>query len=530
LILDPVVLAAHLGVRVASVPLVFRAGSSLRPRTVLLLLGAACALVIVGCSGGAGVQRGAVETTRATLSAPRPNPTLVPDTVGSTTVGAPSSPSAPVGASGVGDALFPDLGNPGVDVDHYDIDLAYDPPTHHLEGTVTLQLHLTTAMRQFTLDSDGPQVSAVTVDGVAAAFLTASPELVIALPVPVTTPRAAVVVVSYALDPAPIPSPGGLTAGWYPTAGGSYVLNEPDGARSWLPSNDHLSDKATYRFQITVPTGFTAVANGAPAGHRSAAGKDTWVWDETRPMTTYVISVLTGKYDLVDGVGPHGLPLLHAVLHDDRELMQPFLDVTAAQITFFEQYFGPYPFDRYGVSITDSAGGDAMETQERSLFSRDDFATGTLGPYQQLLLSHELSHQWFGDAVTPARWKDIWLNESFATYAEWMWLDHVGDGKIDDLARAALSQRSSRSPADPTADQLFDTNSYDGGAVTLHALRRTIGDDAFFTLLRTWVQSNLGGTRTTDDFVALAAQVAGRDLGPFFATWLFAPTVPAKFP
>jgi aminopeptidase N len=146
------------------------------------------------------------------------------------------------------------------------------------------------------------------------------------------------------------------------------------------------------------------------------------------------------------------------------------------------------------------------------------------------LLSHELSHQWFGDAVTPARWKDIWLNESFATYAEWMWLDHVGDGKIDDAARAALSQRAPRSPADPGADQLFAPNSYEGGAVTLHALRRTIGDDVFFTLLRTWVQSNLGHTRTTDDFVALASEVAGRDLGPFFATWLTADTVPTTFP
>jgi aminopeptidase N len=221
---------------------------------------------------------------------------------------------------------------------------------------------------------------------------------------------------------------------------------------------------------------------------------------------------------------------MHAVLHDDRALMQPFIDVTASQIAWFEQYFGPYPFDRYGVSITDSAGGDAMETQERSLFSRDDFVTGTLAAYQQLLLSHELSHQWFGDAVSPARWKDIWLNESFATYAQWMWLEHIGDGSVDASARQALAQRRPRSSADPTADQLFDFDSYDGGAVTLHALRRTLGDDTFFTVLRTWVQSNLGQSRTTEDFVALASKVAGRDLGPFFATWLYAATLPATFP
>jgi aminopeptidase N len=493
---------------------------------VFRLVGALGCIVLTACTASAGVRSGSADTTvspgSGTETSPT-NPTIATVPPGTTSPSDVPTPTAPAAPSGVGDALFPDLGNPGVDVDHYDVALSYDAATHHLDGTVTLQLHFTEPLRQFTLDSEGPKVAAVTVDGVAAPFLAAAPELVVALPVPVTTPGAAVVTVTYGLDAAPISSPGGLTAGWYPTPGGSYVLNEPDGARSWLPSNDHPSDKATYRFEITVPTGVTAVANGGLVDHTSSGGKDTWVWEDA-------ISVLTGAYDLVDGVGPHGLPLLHAVLHADRALMQPFLDVTAAQIAFFEQWFGPYPFDRYGVSITDSSGGDAMETQERSLFSRDDFAVGTLGTYQQLLLSHELSHQWFGDAVTPARWKDIWLNESFATYAQWMWLEHVGDGTLEEYARNALKNRPQRSTGNPTADQLFDFDSYDGGAVVLHALRRTIGDDRFFTLLRTWVQSNLGQVRTTEDFEALATKVAGRDLTEFFATWLDATKPPRAFP
>jgi aminopeptidase N len=493
-------------------------------------MGASSCIVLVACSGAAGVRSGAADTLASSAPGVVAKPTKDTVPASPTTPSGAPTPTAPASASGVGDALFPDLGNPGVDVDRYEIALSYDPVVRHLQGTVTLRLHFTEPLAQFTLDSKGPQVSAVTVDGVSAPFLAASPELVVALPVPVTSPRAAVVVVTFGLDPAPIASPGGLTAGWYPTSAGSYVLNEPDGARSWLPSNDHPSDKATYRFQITVPTGVTAVANGALVDHSSAAGKDTWVWEEAHPMTTYAISVLTGAYDLVDGVGPHGLPLLHAVLKADRALMQPFLDVTSAQIAFFEQWFGPYPFDRYGVSMADSSAGDAMETQERSLFSRDDFRTGTLGTYQQLLLSHELSHQWFGDAVTPSRWKDIWLNESFATYAQWMWLEHVGDGSVDDAARNALANRPPRSTGNPTADQLFDFDSYDGGAVVLHALRRTIGDERFFTLLRTWVQTNLGQVRTTEDFVALAEKVADRDLTAFFTTWLQATKVPATFP
>jgi aminopeptidase N len=518
------------------VPLVRCSGSSNRPRTVLRLLGVCGCVVIVSCgvtvscSGSTGVRSGAADTVASPGSGTDANPTISTVPAEPTTPSGAPTPTAPPSASGVGDELFPDLGNPGIDVDHYDVALSYDAGARHLEGTVTLQLHFTEPLTQFTLDSEGPQVTAVTVDGVAAPFFVASPELVVALPAPVASPRAGVVVVTYSVNPKPIPSPGGLTAGWYPTAGGSYVLNEPDGARSWLPSNDHPSDKATYRFEITVPTGVTAVANGGLVDHSSTGGKDTWVWEETHPMTTYAISVITGAYDLVDGVGPHGLPLLHAVLHADRALMQPFLDVTAEQISYFEQWFGPYPFDRYGVSITDSSGGDAMETQERSLFSRDDFETGKLGSYQQLLLSHELSHQWFGDAVTPARWKDIWLNESFATYAQWMWLEHIGAGTVDSAARAALANRPPRSTGNPTAAELFDFDSYDGGAVVLHALRRTIGDDQFFTLLRTWVQSNLGQVRTTPDFVGLAEKVAGRDLTTFFATWLDATNPPSAFP
>jgi aminopeptidase N len=217
-------------------------------------------------------------------------------------------------------------------------------------------------------------------------------------------------------------------------------------------------------------------------------------------------------------------------LNRDRETMQPYLDTIDDQIDFFDDYFGPYPLDRYGIAITDSYPGLAMETQERPTYSRSDFESGRLDGLQELFLSHELTHQWFGDAVTPARWKDIWLNEGFATYGEWMWLDHVGLQTIDSFARAGLADHAPRPTADPTAVDLFGVNTYDGGAVVLHALRKTVGDDLFFTLLRRWVAENNGTSRTTEDFVATANSVAGRDLTEFFATWLYADTLPASYP
>jgi aminopeptidase N len=201
-----------------------------------------------------------------------------------------------------------------------------------------------------------------------------------------------------------------------------------------------------------------------------------------------------------------------------------------APIDYFDEFFGPYPLERYGIAITDSYPGLAMETLGRSLFSRDDFATGRLDFRQQLLLSHELAHQWFGDAVSPARWTDVWLNESFATYAQWMWLDHVGLLPLQQSADAALAGRGVGSTASPSAESLFTFDSYEGGAVILHALRKTVGDDLFFALLRRWVADNNGQSRTTEQFVSLASEVAGRDLTEFFDTWLYADTPPDTFP
>ena len=435
-----------------------------------------------------------------------------------------------IGDNGIGDALFPPLGNPGIDVEHYTVALAYDPGQKSISATEHLDLVMTEDRDAFSLDSDGPIVSAVAVDGVPAQFVATAPELLITPASHLSKAQHVGVDVTYTASPAPVPSAAGQTVGWFTTPGGSYVLNEPEGAHTWIPCDDHPSDKATFRFELTVPLGMTAVANGALVDHTSTASTDTWVWQEDRPTATYTIQLLTGDYEVVDGSGPNGLPLVSVVLRKDRDSMQTYLDTIDDQIDYFDGYFGAYPLDRYGIAITDSAGGLAMETTERSLFSRDDFSSGRLDYEQELLLSHELAHQWFGDAVSPARWTDIWLNESFATYGEWMWLDHVGLRLIEDSATAGLATRMPGATASPTASSMFGYNSYDGGAVVLHALRKTIGDDLFFTLLQRWIADNNGSSRTTEDFVALAEQVSGQDLTEFFATWLYADVVPTTFP
>lgn len=445
----------------------------------------------------------------------------------------PTQPTTPQTApiddpnrDGVGDVLFPELGNPGIDVTHYGVAIAYDPATDVIDGAVTIDLELTEDRDAITLDAQGPEVTEVVVNGTTTTFLMDDPELRIDLPDKGRSGDSLQVVVRYGLHPYPQPSAIGMNNGWYNSPGGSYVLNEPDGARTWLPCNDHPSDKAAYTFTITVPAGLTAVANGALGDHRTEGDHEVWVWEETQPMATYLIQVLTGDYEVVEGTGPHGLELLSVVLRSDLAAMQPALDTMSPQIEFFEQFFGPYPFDRYGIAMTDSFGGLAMETQGRSLFSRDDFGFGV----QQMLLSHELAHQWFGDAVTPARWQDIWLNEAFATYGHMMWLEHIGEQTVGAAAAEALMFRSFGATGTPGAAEMFGYNSYEGGAVVLHALRLQIGDDAFFTLLQRWVAENNGASRTTQDFIALAEDVAGERLSAFFDEWLFAGRTPTQFP
>jgi aminopeptidase N len=463
------------------------------------------------------------------VSLPAPDPT---DPEGSL----PPEPGAPDGPrtdpDGIGDRLFPELGNPGIDVVDMHVDLTYEPTDDTLAGSVTLVIDATEDRDEFTLDSDGPEVSAVTVDGVEAGFEQDGVELRITPDGGIADGDRLEVLVEYTAVPDPSTGADGLPAGWFNSDGGSYTLNEPDGARSWLPSNDHPSDKATWTFEFTVPTGLTVVTNGLLVSTTTGPDGDTWIWRQDDPMATYLIQVLTGDYEIVEGEGPNGLPLVSAVLRGDRQRMQPYLDSIDDQIVFFEPLFGPYPLTSYGIAMTDSFPGLAMETQGRSTFSRDDFS-GQEGFVEQLLLSHELAHQWFGDAVTPADWQDIWLNESFATYAQWLWLDHVGQQSLDDAASGALRGRIAQqgsAPATPSVPEMFGFNSYDGGAVVLEALRRTVGDDAFFETLQRWVADNEGRSQRTAAFIALAEDVSGQDLTELFDEWLFASDVPRKFP
>jgi aminopeptidase N len=479
------------------------------------------------------IEPAATEPPATEPPATEPPATQPPTTEPATTESVPAPDES--GSDGDGDSLFPELGSTDLDVQKYDVRLSYDPSTRKLDGSVTISAAIPRRVDELVLDADELEVDTVTVDGSAAEFDHAAGDLVIDTGAPVGPAPASdpvKITVSYRDEAGQVEGGGLSPEGWFPTDDGSFVLNEPDGAHTWLPSNDHPSDKATWRFELTVPHGTAAIANGHLVDQREGRVQDTWVWEQREPMATYLIQLLTGDYEVLDGGRAGNTPLVNVVLRGDQERMQTYFDLTDDQIAFFEPLFGPYPLDRYGLAFTDSLMGLAMETQGRSLFSREDFTASAPGLIQHLLLAHELAHMWFGDAVTPADWGDLWLNESFATYGQWLWLDHTKLWDLEAQAEENLLRRQqpTEPTGDPTRGNLFGYERYDGGAVVLHALRGELGDSKFFELLQRWVAENDGASRTTQDFIALAEAVAERPLDDFFDAWLFADAVPSEYP
>jgi aminopeptidase N len=470
-----------------------------------------------------------------------PDDTLTPAPSDPSTTAAPTTDTEPAGttpttgvgaetADDVGDPLTPGAGNPGFDIEHYDLDLTYDPAADLLDGLVTIRAVATDDLEQLTLDLIGIDVAAVAVDGEAAEHEQDDPELRIVPSTPIESGGTFEVSVTYggATEDREDGPFSDIDLGWIDTDIGSHVLNQPDGARQWFPSSDHPSDKATFDFRITVPEGYTVVTNGRAAGTQATAEGVMWRFVNPEPMATYLVQIAIGRLDVVEReVG--SLDHRSAVPEGTVAGMTPYLDLADEVIPFFEPYFGPYPFDRYGLLITDSAPGLALETQTLPIFSSSDLPPLTAGatpePIAQLLIAHELAHMWFGDAVSPLRWSDLWLNEGFATYAQWMWLDHIGLFPLEEEAELARQQMpdlraSFGATDDPQAATLFSPTVYEGGAVVLHALRRELGDEAFFALLQDWVADNAGTSVSTADFVAAASEAAGRDLDGFLATWL----------
>jgi aminopeptidase N len=430
-----------------------------------------------------------------------------------------------------GDRRYPRLGSADLDVAHYGVSIAYDAERSLLTGEIEVTGTFLHPTDRIALDAAGPQIESVVGPDGTLDFAQTAEELSIELPEAQAAGRPFSVTVAFQSTVGELGNFGDRAGLFIGMSGeGIWAVNEPDGTSTWLPVNDHPTDKATWTFEVTVPAGLTAIANGAFEGALEDDGRSTWTWEQGEPMATYLVMLAIGEYELSDGgTSTTGVELDHVVPRGKASDLDRYRPVVDRQLAYFADLFGPYPFDRYGVALLDSVPGLAMETQGLPLFSSGDL-DGSLGDYQQALLAHELAHQWFGNAVSPAQWDDIWLNEGYATYCQWLWLEEIGVATVDDLARVALDEAALGGGPVGRPDELFGDVSYDGGGAALHALRLTVGDEAFFEGSRRWVSEHVDAVATTDDFRETMEAASGIDLSAFFEAWVASPQRPANFP
>ena len=657
----------------------------------------------------------------------------------------------PAGAAGLGDPYFPQDGNGGYDVEHYDLQLTYNPARDYLTGRATIHARATHDLSAFNLDFVGLRLRSVTVDGASATTTRRGQELTVRPRTGITNGSAFSIVAQYEGVPQSLEEFG--LSGFIHTEDGALVVGEPHVASSWFPANDHPRDKARFDFQITVPAGLEAIANGILVGQQTSGGWTTWTWQAAEPMATYLAMMAIGQYDvaayerngirywdaiatpLLEPLIPELLPvdgaqMAHSQVGDSSyKRLTRTIDVPpgGAQLTFdvnrhteeawdfffveartaggsdwttlpdlnghtsqevgacpfnyldlhphFEHYvtpvlvdpgdpttpdddfyscdpvgttgvwhaisgasdgweswavqlpnagtaprqvevsfayasdwiiqgrgvaldrvvvstgqgttsfendgnpldgwvaplagppgspdnpntwiattsapavpglgagaqlsfdrqpeitaweasvFGPYPFAASGGIVHIAEVGFALENQTRSTYSQFFFGPGEPNDF---VVVHEMAHQWFGDDLTVESWQHIWLNEGFATYAEWMWSEREGFGTAEQIFNDFASLPAEEewfwdlAIGDPGPDRLFDFPVYARGAMTLHALRKEVGDVKFFRILSAWAVTQAGGHVTTREFIDLAESIHRKDLDPLFEVWLSA--------
>lgn len=439
------------------------------------------------------------------------------------------SARAPVpGADGIGDGYFSRDGNGGYQVQRYNVRIRYRLKSAELAGSTVILARATENLSQLNLDLLLP-VTQVRVNGREARFGKPNRhELRVTPPRPLAEGRRFTVKVWYAGRPDEVSYLG--QSNWLASRREVVTMNEPHMAPWWFPANDHPRDKARMRVHVTVPRGKQVISNGQLVKKTKQRGLTTWHWRATEPMAPYLAFFAAGDFAIRRGT-TDGLPWLSAVSKRLSATQQTrsfdLLGRTSEIDTWLVSEIGPYPFSSTGGLVTSLKPRFALENQTRPTYPY-------LGPGGLSTVVHEQAHQWFGNDVSVDRWRDIWLNEGFATYFEVRY-DETHGGRS---AEAWLAKQYDDRPAGeefwdlriarPGPARIFGTPVYVRGAMTLVALRNRIGAEDLQTLLRSWFEQRSRGNGSTEQFIALAQEISGADLDGFFAAWLFTGTKPAQ--
>ncbi|MCA4134680.1 M1 family metallopeptidase [Arthrobacter sp. M4] len=416
-------------------------------------------------------------------------------------------------------------------VERYELDIDYRVHNNRLSGVALLHCRALEPTDKVILDLVGLRALKVQLDGRRVPkFGPRGEHLVIQTPEKLVAGQAFRVQVRYEGNPRPRRGLWG-EVGWEELTDGVLVAGQPNGAASWFPCNDHPRHKSTFRISVTTEENYRAVCNGRLVSQTRRSSTETWTYEQDEPMAPYLATVQIGRYKILHlnaSDTHHRVPLYAAVTPGLAEEALSGLRRQAAMMRTFESCFGPYPFPAYTAVVTEDELEIPLEAQTVSIFGRNHMRQAWEA---QRLIAHELSHQWFGNSLTAASWRDIWLHEGFACYAEWLWSEESGAMSVGDRAKAAW-QKLAASPqdiivGDPGPARMFDDRVYKRGALALHAVRLACGDDPFFRALQAWTASFRHSSVSTADFVAVMdGEVPGLDTASVLSPWLYRQELP----
>ena len=427
---------------------------------------------------------------------------------------------AVAGGAGIGDSYYPELGNGGYDVQRYVIALAVDPPGNVITGTTTLEAKALTRLSSFNLELQGLTIAQVLVNDEPAEFTRQESEVIITPARSLAASRTFTVMIAYHGSPRPALSKSGIgRMGWFHAEDGTInVVSEPDGASTWYPVNDHPRDKASYRFEILVPKPWMVVATGMLREVIDLGAYNNYTWEMEAPMASYLASINIDEYVVVEAEAPGGIRMRNYFPPGYPEERRMNFGTMPEMIAYFSWLFGEYPFDTYGVVITDNLPfcPGALEGQSLSIHCPDQTMAS------EYVIAHEIAYQLFGDSVSLENWQDLWLKEGLASYAGWLW-----EHRHEDLAAFTAYVRERKTEfkllapiAQPPTDPLYGAEAYIGGAIFFHALRLQVGDPAFFEALRMYSQEYRGGNANVEEFISVVEAASGQRLDEFFNEWL----------
>ncbi len=428
------------------------------------------------------------------------------------------------------DPVYPEHGDPRIDVLDYNLDLTWQPDSKALQGVATISLRAVQDADSFSLDlSHRLKASAVQAgalpDGPFAAVPFQADGDRLTVTQPITTGQTYRVTVTYAGKPYPVKAPTSRVdmprIGWHTTGKGwAWTMQEPYGAFTWYPVNDMPADKAMYTLRVDVPDTMVGISNGTMVrrhlGHRTITK-----FTNQHPMPSYLVTLAIGPYRQYTQTGPHGLPMTYWYPKGQDVVLKPLKHLPSV-MKWLESKLGRYPFESVGVVVTPGSSS-AMETPTMVTFGRENFRYGNRDVLETLM--HELTHAWYGDTVTPTDWSDLWMNEGMAMFLEsqysvakhWKPWKHW---RREFYRNDPYWREIYGPPGAYDAKEFAQVNVYYCTARMLDKLRRQVGNKMFYSLVKAWPQSHLDKSSDRDAYIRWVNRRTGKNLSAFFRTEL----------